>query len=183
MNFAGALVVAFGLAMDAFAVSIACGTVPGNGNRKTALKAGAFFGGFQAVMPVIGWFIGMALVSVIFTVSHWVASAILLFIGFRMVAESWKCHRDCRPKLGVPALFTLAIATSIDALAAGLSLSLIGSGVALLAAATGIITFLMSFFGIYCGKKLSRYLGRKMEAVGGIVLMLMGLATLAEQFL
>jgi len=177
--------IAVALAMDAFAVSISYGCSPVKMHLKNAFIISFFFGAFQAFMPVIGWFSGKAFALLIKEYDHWIAFTLLLIIGLRMIIEGFKergpeelCEQNI--DLGYKKLLVLSVATSIDALAVGLSLSLIGSPIALPAVIIGTVTFSMSFVGIRAGLKLRHVLGRKSEILGGIILIFIGSRILFE---
>ena len=175
--------VAVGLSMDAFAVSICKGLALPRSGMKEALTVGLYFGVFQAIMPLIGYFAGISFASVIKDYDHWIAFALLAFIGGKMVFESRK--EDCDTESGAisPAkMFPLAIATSIDALAVGVSLAFlpetigIGPSVALI----GFVTLTISVVGVKIGKLVGEKLKKGAEMAGGIVLVAIGLKILIE---
>ncbi|NTW32577.1 MAG: manganese efflux pump [Bacteroidetes bacterium] len=178
--------VAFALSMDAFVVSMIFGLKAGENKTKIALKAGAFFGFFQAVMPLLGWTIGFIMKSatgdLINDYDHWVAFGLLLLIGLKMIHEATKNkHIPKGFNTGsIWVMLTLSVATSIDALAVGVSFALIKIHILLAAAIIGIITFGVSFVGVSAGKKLCGFLGNKTEVAGGIILILIGLKILIE---
>ncbi|MEM2920896.1 MAG: manganese efflux pump MntP family protein [Candidatus Bathyarchaeia archaeon] len=175
------VLVAVSLAMDAFSVSIAHGLVNRSFKSINAMKLGISFGLFQTFMPILGWLAGINVVELISGFDHWVAFGLLAFIGARMIYES---VRD-RPvklvnSLTVGALLLLSIATSIDALAVGLSLSFLRVPILAPAALAGITTFSLSFLGVYFGSRFGRLLGNKVELIGGAILLCIGLRILLE---
>ncbi len=173
---------AFGLAMDAFAVSITSGIVINHLQIKNALKIGLFFGFFQGFMPLIGWLAGIKFSDYIVQFDHWVAFIVLGFIGIKMIYESFKEDEeksDFNP-LNNKVLFFLAIATSIDALAVGVSFAFLKVSILYSVIVIGVITFLTSFLGVYIGKKSGELLKRKAEITGGIILTLIGTKILLE---
>lgn len=175
------LLVALGLAMDSFSVAIANGLATKTFRTGSAIKIAVFFGFFQAIMPVIGWYAGVHVVDLIADFDHWVAFILLAFIGSRMVYESFKDDAEKMfNSLSFKMLLTLSIATSIDALAVGLSFSLLNFGVETLAITTGIITFSLSFLGVYLGVKFGRILKNRVELLGGLILITIGLRILLE---
>jgi putative Mn2+ efflux pump MntP len=180
--------IAAGLAMDAFAVSISYGCRAGGMAPRNTITIALFFGLFQAFMPVIGWFAGSSFASLINSYDHWAAFAILLYIGTKMIYEGLKSDGDsvqsCEDefKLGYKRLFILSIATSIDALAVGLSLALIDYPIAGPAAVIGIITFIFSYIGVKMGCRLNSLLGRKVEIFGGVILILIGIKIVMEHW-
>lgn len=176
------LIIAIGLAMDAFAVSIVSGLTLAHIRVRNALTVALFFGSFQALMPLIGWLSGNTLKGYISGFDHWVAFGLLCAIGCKMIYESFKLESDKEnvdpQKIG--ALFVLAIATSIDALAVGISLSFLDVAIIIPALIIGLVTFLLSFGGVYVGNKFGHFFERKMELVGGLVLIGIGIKILIE---
>ena len=188
MSFITITGIAVALAMDAFAVSISYGCRAGAMTLRNTITIALFFGLFQGFMPVIGWFAGTAFSSLISSYDHWVAFAILSYIGIRMIHEGLKSDGDsvnsCSDefKLSYKRLFILSIATSIDALAVGLSLALIDYPIAGPAIVIGIVTFIFSYIGVKMGCRLNSMLGRKVEVFGGIILILIGLKIVMEHW-
>jgi len=173
------LAIAVGLAMDAFSVSIAGGATLKKDIIKTALIAGGMFGFFQFAMPVIGWLIGAPIGGFISTVGGWIVVALFFFIGGKMVYDGFKGEEKVN-LVGFKSLILLAIATSIDALAVGISYGLEGTAILIPSIIIGIVAFVFSFAGVLFGCKLSKILGTKMEIVGGIILILIGVKFLVE---
>lgn len=176
------IVIAAGLSMDAFAVSITSGLGMEKFRLRSALRIALFFGGFQALMPVIGYFAGLTIRSFISSFDHWIAFGLLMFVGARMIYESLSNHTD-EEKMNTEDLSTLvmlAIATSIDALAVGLSLSFLEVDIALPAAIIGIVTFALSFLGVLIGRRASRALGSRVEILGGLILIGIGFKILID---
>jgi len=168
--------------MDAFAVSITSGITIRYLRIKHALKIALFFGFFQAIMPVIGWLSGISLRNIISGVDHWVAFGLLSVIGCKMIYESFKLQSK-EEKIDpqkIYVLFILSIATSIDALAVGLSLSFLKVAIILPAIIIGIVTFLLSFLGVYVGNKAGHFFERKIEVIGGLILIGIGIKILVE---
>ena len=175
------LLIAIALAMDSFSVSIANGLTTKQFKTTNALKIGAFFGFFQAIMPIIGWYAGAHILDLISEFDHWIAFFLLAGIGLRMVYESIKQDsKSIIRSFSLKVLLMLSIATSIDALAVGLSLFVLNVSIMTLAVATGIITFTLSCFGVYLGGKFGSLLRNKVEALGGIILIIIGLRILLE---
>ena len=184
MNLITIILIAFGLSMDAFAVSVTSGATLHKPGKGDALMIGSFFGGFQAFMPIVGWFAGLVIITFISSFDHWLAFGILLVIGGKMVFESLKPNgKNSFSKRSMPLLIMLSVATSIDALAVGLSMSLIGIDIILPVIIIGIMTFSLSFMGIFVGKKFGSILGKRIETIGGAVLILIGIMILAEHIL
>jgi putative Mn2+ efflux pump MntP len=174
--------IAFGLAMDAFAVSIANGMTIKSDRKKAALLTAVFFGGFQMLMPIIGWAIGLSLQDIIAAFDHWVAFGLLAFIGVKMIYEALKNNgeEDGEKTLKLHTLLTLAVATSIDALMVGLSFAFLQTSILLPVVAIGIVTFTLSFAGFYFGGYLGKAFGHKIEILGGLILIGIGLKILVE---
>ncbi len=182
MDLVAVLLIAVGLSMDAFAVAIGRGAVlPRGGRARGALAMALAFGIFQALMPVAGWLLGSAFAGLIGGIDHWIAFLLLAGIGGRMIYEAVTGREDDdRPALSVRVLLLLAVATSIDALAVGLGLRLADPATPILLAALliGAVTFGLSLAGGLAGSRLGERFGRSMEAVGGVVLIGIGLRIL-----
>jgi len=141
-----------------------------------ALKIALFFGGFQALMPVIGWLIGLSFSSLITPIDHWIAFGLLSFIGGRMIYESLQgeeCEKKFNP-LDTGTLITLSVATSIDALAVGLGFAVLKDSIALAVTAIGFVTFFLVFAGVFIGHKCGNLFGNKIELLGGGILIAIG---------
>ena len=187
MNLLTIVVIALGLAMDAFAVSVTIGAVykkPGIGH---AFRTALTFGGFQAAMPVIGWLTGMTVRKFIQDYDHWVAFCLLAAIGCKMIYESFKIKRVQSGKmtdsnsLRISMLLALAVATSIDAFAVGITLSfLLTRSIAITVIIIGAVTFVLSYAGVYIGKSLGHFFANRIEALGGLVLLGIGTKILLE---
>ena len=172
------LLIALGLAMDAFAVSITSGISIKNLKKRHALLIGATFGIFQAVMPVLGWALGQWAYQWISAVDYWIAFGLLLFVGGHMIIQSMQPEdKETGPKnpLHLPTLLMLAVATSIDALGVGLSLALLKVDVMAASLLIGAVSLVVSIFGLLGGRRLSRRFGRRVEVLGGLVLIAIGL--------
>lgn len=181
MNMITILFIAFGLAMDAFAVSITNGITIKHQRINNALKIGIFFGSFQALMPLIGWLAGLRLRDFISGFDHWVAFGLLSLIGGKMIYESTKIGDDKEIRsLNLFVLLLLSIATSIDALAVGLSFAFLKISIATPIIAIGIVTFMLSFLGVLVGNKLGHFFENKMEILGGLILIGIGIKILIE---
>ena len=175
--------IAVGLAMDAFSVSLAGGAALKKDIVKTAVLTGLMFGFFQFAMPVIGWLVGAPISSIINPYGYWIVVALFFFIGGKMIYDAVKGEEEGVSLIGFKVLTLLAIATSIDALAVGISYGLIGEAILLPSIIIGVVAFAFSFAGVLAGHKLSDVLGSKMEIFGGIVLILIGLKFLVEIFI
>jgi len=175
-------VIAVGLAMDAFAVSISCGFTVPSPKRWNALKIAFSFGLFQAVMPVIGWSIGRFFSNYIEAFDHWIAFILLSFIGIRMIYNaivSDECETVVDPT-NIKTLLMLSIATSIDALAIGVTFAFLQIQIITPVLIIGIITFIISSIGLLIGHKLGCYFEKRVEIFGGIVLIGIGIKILVE---
>lgn len=176
------LMIALGLSIDCFAVSISSGIAIKCFRVRYALRLGAFFGGFQALMPVIGWLAGLSFKKYIEGYDHWVAFLLLAFIGGKMIYESVllkEAEKSCDPR-NILLVFTLAIATSIDALAVGLSFSVLGISIVAPVVLIGLVSFAVSYAGMYIGDKFGDIFGNKVEIFGGIILIGIGSKILLE---
>lgn len=189
MDLLSILLIAFGLAMDSFAVSISRGICTKNLLSSQAIKLALVFGLFQGAMPAIGYFVGQFFADTIKMIDHWVAFFILGIIGVKMIIESLK-KEDCKcddkcaaDNFQLKFLATLAIATSIDALAAGLIFTPFPDKILLAVIIIGLVTFIMSFLGIKLGFLFGSKLKFNFEMVGGIVLILIGTKILIEHTL
>ncbi|PKP58625.1 hypothetical protein CVT91_08225 [Candidatus Atribacteria bacterium HGW-Atribacteria-1] len=183
MDIISIIFIAFGLAMDAsFAVSITSGLTIKHLKINNALKIAIFFGSFQAIMPLIGWSAGLGFRNFISGIDHWIAFGLLCIIGCKMIYESSKMEVNNKKidPLNVYVLLMLSIATSIDALAVGLSLSFLKVSIALPVIIIGIVTFLLSIFGVYFGNRFGHYFERKIEMAGGLILIGIGMKILIE---
>lgn len=179
--------IAVGLSMDAFAVSIANGAVTCKVRPAFALKLSAIFGVFQAVMPMIGWMAGKAGESFISAVDHWIALILLSVIGIQMLREAYKGNEEecLQDDIPLKTLLTLAVATSIDALATGVILpSAVGAAtlqlMLLSACIIGSITFVLCLIGVYIGKKFGDLFTTKAQVIGGLVLIAIGIKIFVE---
>ncbi len=179
-----ALLIAIGLAMDAMAVSIAKGITIERNRRRSALLLASFFGGFQMLMPAIGWLVGLGFEAAIMGVDHWIAFGLLAFIGLKMTYDSTRKEAEKKEEnLRLHSILTLAIATSIDALMVGLSFAFINISVLEPILVIGLITFLLSITGFFFGCGLGRVFGQKVKLVGGLILIAIGFRILLEHIL
>jgi putative Mn2+ efflux pump MntP len=175
------ILLALSMAMDAFAVCLAAGALPGLQGRRQAFRLAFHFGLFQFIMPVVGWLAGSTIEPLIRQIDHWAAFGLLAFVGGRMVFSSRRPEeaQTTDPSRGWT-LVLLSIAVSIDALAVGLSLGLIGIGVGYPAFLIGITTGVLSLVGLRLGMTAGRRLGRPVELLGGLVLVGIGLRILVQ---
>ena len=179
------VIIAVGLAMDAFAVAICKGLNMRKLDYKQTALIALFFGGFQAGMPLIGWFIGSKFADYITSIDHWVTFILLGIIGGKMIYESFHDDDECEccdSKLDMKELTALAIATSIDALAVGVAFALTyeQKDVFIAVALIGVITAALSAMGVFIGHKFGAKYKNKAELAGGLVLVLMGVKFLLE---
>lgn len=178
------LLLAVGLSMDAFAVSVCKGLSMKKATLKAGAICGAWFGGFQALMPLIGFFLGNTFADKIEAFDHWVAFGLLAIIGINMLKEAFcKCSEceDADADLSVKTMFVMAVATSIDALAVGISLAMAGNvNIAVAVALIGVITFCLSAVGVKVGNVFGSRYEKKAQIAGGVILILLGLKILLE---
>jgi len=183
MDFVTVVLIALGLAMDAFAVSIAKGVSIERNRRRSALLLASLFGGFQGLMPVVGWFAGVGLKDMIMEVDHWVAFGLLGFIGAKMIYDSTKGEDGREENVTLWIGLVLAIATSIDALMVGLSFAFLETPILVPVLVIGVVTFVLSYLGFMFGSKMGAMFGRKIRALGGLILILIGIRILMEHLL
>ncbi len=177
--------IAVGLSMDAFAVSICKGLACREQNLRSNLLAGLYFGGFQGLMPAIGWLLGVRFSEAITSIDHWVAFVLLSFIGGSMIRESRSGaeEEELDASFGFRAMLPLAVATSIDALAVGVSFAFLGmTGREILGAAAliGAVTFVLSAVGVRVGSVFGSRFKSRAELCGGVILIFIGLKILLE---
>ena len=182
MSLIEVLLIAVGVSMDAFAVSVAKGISASRITLKHALIAGLWFGGFQALMPTIGYFLGISFSSLISGWDHWIAFVLLTLIGANMVRGSFSNEEEenVAHGFGFWVMFSLAIATSIDALAVGVSFAFLSVDLWISVALIGLITFAFSAVGLKIGNIFGNKYKSKAEFTGGVVLVLMGVKILVE---
>ena len=182
-----AMVLAVGLSMDAFAVSVCKGLAMKKAGLREGLVCGAWFGGFQALMPTIGFFLAMLFAKQIEAVDHWIAFVLLAIIGGNMLKEAFSKDCDCcenaSADLGFKTMLAMAVATSIDAMAAGISLAMDGANIWLNAVCIGITTCVLSAVGVKVGAVFGSRFEKKAQLAGGIILVLLGLKILLEHLL
>jgi putative Mn2+ efflux pump MntP len=184
MSLSSLLALAGGLAMDAAAVSAARGlAVPVLRARHFALVA-VFFGGFQALMPLLGWFLGRQLGPLVVAWDHWIAFGLLGGIGAKMLWEARsggdEAQMDQDDPFGIRVMLVLAIATSIDAFAVGVMLPMLDAPLGLSLATIGVVTALLSMAGLLAGRRFGALLGRRLDSVGGLALIALGFKILVE---
>ena len=181
MGIAELFILAVGLSMDAFAVSVCKGLSAGRVTLGHALTAGLWFGGFQALMPFLGWLLGVQFQSVITSIDHWIAFVLLGLIGANMIRESRSSEaEEMEVSFGAKAMFPLAVATSIDALTVGITFAFLSAPIAPAMTLIGVITCVLSAFGVKAGGVVGEKGKSWAELAGGIVLILMGSKILLE---
>lgn len=180
MNILELFILAVGLSMDAFAVSICKGLSLGKIQKKHMAIAGAWFGGFQALMPLIGYFAGRFFAEKLTQYDHWVAFILLLFIGGSMIKESLGEEEESNDTMDIKTMFLLAVATSIDALAVGVTFAFLKVAIIPAVVFIGVVTFVCSAVGIKIGSIFGTKYKSKAELCGGIILILIGLKILLE---
>ena len=181
MGFFELFLIGIGLSMDAFAVAICKGLGMERINKRDALLLALFFGGFQALMPLLGYLLGTQFEQLVTSVDHWIAFVLLGIIGGNMIREALSKDEDqLDASLACKTMLLLAVATSIDALAVGVTFAIEGTNIWIAAAAIGIITFLLSALGIKVGNVFGAKYKAKAEIFGGVVLILMGIKILLE---
>ena len=175
------LTLAVGLAMDAFAVSICKGLAMREKVLKKGIIVGLWFGGFQALMPTIGFFLGTQFKDQITSIDHWIAFVLLGLIGINMVKEALSNDEEqADDSIAVKEMFMLAVATSIDALAVGITFAFLNVHIVSAASMIGVCTFLISFAGVKIGNIFGTKYKSKAELAGGIILILLGFKILFE---
>lgn len=174
------VMIAIGLSMDAFAVSLCKGLSLGKVNWKHCLKAGLYFGGFQMGMPILGYYLGSSFSGLIQSVDHWIAFGLLAIIGGNMIRESFQQEECPDPSMGVKAMLLLAVATSIDALAVGITFAFLEVSILPAVCFIAATTFLLSCIGVKVGNLCGTRFQSKAELLGGIILILLGLKILLE---
>ena len=180
MSFVELLLFGIGLSMDAFAVSICKGLSVRKLRPKHAITVGLWFGGFQALMPLIGYFLGSFFAEMIEKYDHWVAFVLLAIIGGNMIKESFCKDEKVDSSMDVKSMLLLAIATSIDALAVGVTFAFLQVQIVPAVSFIGVITFIFSAVGVKIGSLFGTKYKSKAELFGGIVLVLIGIKILLE---
>ena len=185
MSFIELFLIAVSLAMDAFAVSVSNGLILPNVKKRNAVTFGLYFGLFQFFMPIIGYFLGNKLTKYVQQFDYWIAFILLGIIGFNMIKESFSEDEEDVPKekeiLKVKNMTMLAIATSIDALAVGVTFAFIGNmNIVFACSVIGIVAFILSYAGLMIGKKIGPFFKTYAERIGGLVLVGMGIKILVQ---
>lgn len=184
MDLLTVFLIALGLAMDAFAVSVTSGITMLRPGFRSAFPIALTFGFFQGFMPVVGWLAASSFARYVESFDHWIAFGLLSFIGFRMISHSGKGEAEgCFDPLDFWVLLMLAVATSIDALAIGISFAFLQVSVVVPVLVIAAVTFLTSLLGVFLGKRWGHLFGNKVEVLGGLILVGIGLKILLEHLL
>lgn len=179
MSIVEIVLLAIVLAMDAFAVSVCKGISVKELKIGHGITCGLYFGIFQALMPIIGYFAGKSFTDLISDYDHWIAFALLAFIGISMIRES-RDEKEVTADFGFKGMIIMALATSIDALAVGVTLAFLDVNIALASSLIGIITAIISCVGVMLGNLIGKRYGKVSEMIGGIILIVLGLKILLE---
>jgi manganese efflux pump family protein len=177
------VLIAIGLSIDDFAISISYGINTTQHRKKYAITTASFFTVFQMLLPAIGYFVGISLSQALMGIGYWVAFGLLVFIGAKMIYESTKKKAVHEASLKLLSLLIISIVTSIDALMVGLSFAFIQTDIFLPVLLIGVVTFLLSFVGFFFGCSLGRIFGNRMKVVGGFVLIVIGIRILIGAFI
>ena len=184
MGFGELFLLAVGLSMDAFAVSVCKGLSVKKAGLKESAICGGWFGGFQGLMPLIGFFLGTLFAGAIEAFDHWVAFGLLAIIGINMLKEAFEKECECCDKnadFSAKTMFVMAVATSIDALAVGISLAMAGDvNIVVAVLLIGVTTFLLSGLGVKIGNIFGNRFEKKAQVAGGVILILLGIKILLE---
>ena len=185
-DFLSVFLIALGLSADCFAVALSGSISNINHSWTRLLRVSFSFGLFQALMPVLGWLAGRTVVEFIADYDHWVAFALLAIVSGRMLWESFRPKRSQEKKVDITKgflLLTLSIATSIDALAVGLSFAFLSVNIALASPTIGVVAFLTTTIGFMVGKRASKVIGKRTEAIGGVILLAIAFRILLSHIL
>lgn len=178
-NLISITLVAVALAMDAFSVSMTKGFTQKDLKNSQIIYYGLFFGGFQALMPILGFFCGTVIASIVEALASIIGFILLLLIGINMIRESLSSdNEDISDQFSFKEVFLLAIATSIDAFAVGITIALLKDPILISSAIIGIVAFAFSIAGIFIGRKIGDYVGDKFQILGGVILILIGIKIL-----
>lgn len=182
MHFAEIIILAVGVAMDAFAVSICKGLSVNRLRLRHVFSASLWFGGFQALMPLIGYYLGVSFADAVASIDHWIAFVLLGYIGGKMIIEAFHKNEECEydPDFSFRTMFLLAVATSIDALAVGVSLAFAGVNIWSAILVIGLMTAAFSAAGVWLGNVFGCRYKSKAEFLGGLILFVIGLKILLE---
>lgn len=181
MNFLELILISIGLAMDAFAVSICKGISMKKMNWKKAGIIGLYFGGFQALMPLVGYLLGVGFEEIVTSIDHWIAFILLGILGFNMIKEAFSSEEEGKDdSVSFKVMIPLAIATSIDALAVGITFAFLRVNILVAICLIGIITFVISALGTKIGNKFGNKYEKRAMIIGGVILIILGIKILLE---
>jgi putative Mn2+ efflux pump MntP len=180
MDLLSLTIIAVGLAMDCFSVSIASGMAMNQSKTANALRIASLFGFFQGFMLLAGWLSILSFSSFISEIDHWIAFGLLAFIGGQMICDSLKGEVSGVKALGLSNLLLLSVATSIDSLGVGVSFAILGSSVTVPAIVIGSVSFLFSIVGVLFGERLGRAVEERIGIIGGAILICIGIKILLE---
>ncbi len=181
MNLISIICIGIGLSMDAVAVAMAKGMCTKQNILKTGFQLGFWFGLFQAFMPLLGWSIGIYFQEMISSIDHWIAFTLLVYIGYKLIKESIEDNKENNDDdLSIKTVVILAIATSIDALAVGVSFAFLKVNIISSMMIIGIITFLLTILATYIGKRIGNYMQKYAGISGGVILILIGCKILIQ---
>jgi putative Mn2+ efflux pump MntP len=186
MDFVSVLVIALGLSADCFAVALSSSISQKTSSSLRLWRLPLLFGVFQSLMAMLGWLAGWSIVDFISGFDHWVAFGLLVFIGGRMIWQSFREHDEEKSRKDLASWFillVLAVATSIDSLAVGLSFAFLDINIAMASATIGVTAFVITFVGLFLGKKVGMLFGERAEMVGGVILIAIGVRILLEDLL
>lgn len=182
MDFITILLIAIGLSFDTFAVSVSTGISIYAIKFHQAMKVAFILSFFQSLMPFMGWFIGKQVQHLISNYDHWVAFGLLFLLGLKMIYDSFK-NESGRKLINLTFLIGMALATSIDALVVGISFAFMDTNIYWSILIIGVVTFLVSMTGIFCGKEVGGKLGKRMEILGGLILIGIGFKILISHLM
>lgn len=178
------IILGIGLSFDTFAVSVSCGIIEKQIRFIQAARIAIFFAVFQAIMPILGWLLGYSVRSYIEQFDHWIAFALLVAVGTKMILESFKRDtKECINPHDIKVILTLSFATTIDALVVGITFAFLNINLPLAAIIIGTVTFIAAMLGMLFGKKVGSVFGKKMEIVGGLILIIIGVKILLEHIM
>lgn len=184
MDLLSLFLIAVGLSMDAFAVSVCKGLATPNYKLKYSMICGAWFGGFQALMPAVGYLLGVNFKKYITAIDHWIAFVLLALIGFNMIREALKNDDEgADPSFTAKSMSLLAVATSIDALAIGITFAFLDVNIVAAVLFIGVCTFVISAAGVKIGSAFGTRFKSKAEIAGGVILIILGLRILVEHLM
>ena len=186
IDFLSILLIAIGLSADCFAVAMSASIARGTISLLQIFRVALFFGGFQALMPVLGWLAGRTIVGYIADYDHWLAFILLAIVGGRMIWESFHDKDVHRKKIDITRVFTLlilSVATSIDALAVGLTFAFLKTSIVIASSTIGVVAFIVTTVAFLIGRKVSGLVGKRAEIIGGAILIGIGIKILLEHTL